>query len=226
MNNVNLKVLSIVSIISLGMLASIGHASRDHRDRDDYKKRSKDYRYDKRYHHDRYYPRSGIRLKILPRRHYPIRYRDSLYYFSAGIWYRSSGGVYVVVRPPLGIVVPVLPPFYTTLWFYGVPYYYANDVYYVWRPDLNGYVVTEAPADSKQDPVPLSDQLFIYPKQGQSEQQQADDRFACHRWAVEQTGYDPTQPPRDRPVEELNGKRQDYQRAMRSCLEGRGYSVK
>jgi hypothetical protein len=35
-------------------------------------------------------------------------------------------------------------------------------------------------------------QLFIYPLRGQSEQQQQQDRFECHQWAVQQTGFDPT----------------------------------
>ena len=228
MRNVNLKNLLIVLMMSLGMLATGAYADRDRRGDhdDDHKKYPKDYRHDKRYHHDRYYPKSGVSIKILPSYHYSVRYHDTHFYFSAGIWYRPSGGTYVVVRPPIGIVVPVLPPYYTTVWFYGVPYYYANEIYYVWRPDLNGYMVSEAPAETAQDAVPLSDQLFIYPKQGQSEQKQADDRYACHRWGVEQTGYDPTRPSEGKTMEELNRKREDYQRAMRACLEGRGYSVR
>ncbi len=227
MKNLNLKNLMAVCLISIGMVATLAYADKDRREHDDdHKKPSKDYHYDKRYSHDRYYPRSGISITVLPSSHHKIHYHDSYFYFSAGIWYRPAGGTYVVVRPPIGIVVPVLPPFYTTVWFYGVPYYYANDVYYVWRPDVNGYVVTAPPAETSQDPVPLADQLFIYPKQGQSEQKQADDRYACHRWGVEQTGYDPTRPPQDMNVEELNRKREDYQRAMRACLEGRGYSVR
>ena len=38
-------------------------------------------------------------------------------------------------------------------------------------------------------------QLFIYPQQGQSEEQQSKDRFECHNWAVQQSGFDPTTPP-------------------------------
>ena len=36
-------------------------------------------------------------------------------------------------------------------------------------------------------------QMFIYPKEGQSKEKQEMDEFQCHRWAVEQTGVDPTQ---------------------------------
>ena len=34
--------------------------------------------------------------------------------------------------------------------------------------------------------------LLAYPLQGQTPQQQEADRAACHTWAVQQSGYDPT----------------------------------
>jgi hypothetical protein len=39
--------------------------------------------------------------------------------------------------------------------------------------------------------------MFIYPKKGQSKEQQQRDQYECHLWAVDQTGVDPmnlTQP--------------------------------
>jgi hypothetical protein len=38
-------------------------------------------------------------------------------------------------------------------------------------------------------------QVFAYPSQGQSEEQQSRDRFECHQWSVSQTGFDPTTAP-------------------------------
>src|ERR671914_599777 len=35
-------------------------------------------------------------------------------------------------------------------------------------------------------------QPFIYPSQGQSPEQQQRDRYECHNWAVQQTGFDPS----------------------------------
>ena len=192
-----------------------------------YERPPKDYRLDHRYSHDRYYPRPGYNIVKLPPKHYSIRYHDAYYYFHGGIWYHPVGTRFVVIAPPIGIVVPFLPAFYTTIWFGGIPYYYANDVYYVWDPARDGYVVTNPPADlTEQQPAFVPDELYIYPKQGQSPQKQADDRFACHQWSVKQTGYDPTQPPHDLTQSEINANREDYQRAMRACLEGRGYSVR
>lgn len=38
-------------------------------------------------------------------------------------------------------------------------------------------------------------QPFAYPNGGQSQEQQASDRFQCHQWSVSQTGFDPTTAP-------------------------------
>jgi hypothetical protein len=37
--------------------------------------------------------------------------------------------------------------------------------------------------------------MFIYPAKGQSQALQDKDRYECHSWAVQQTGYDPSRPP-------------------------------
>ena len=34
--------------------------------------------------------------------------------------------------------------------------------------------------------------LFTYPMQGQTPEQESADRAACHNWAVQQTGFDPS----------------------------------
>jgi hypothetical protein len=40
----------------------------------------------------------------------------------------------------------------------------------------------------------LAQELFIYPKEGQTAEQQAQDKFECHGWSVEQSGFDPSNP--------------------------------
>lgn len=42
-------------------------------------------------------------------------------------------------------------------------------------------------------PLPAQD-LFIYPAKGQTQEQQDRDRYECHSWAVQQTGFDPSKP--------------------------------
>ncbi len=186
---------------------------------------------DHRYNHDHYYPSRGTYVRELPRGYYASNYRGSPYYFHGGIWYRSNGPRYVVVRPPIGISVGILPPFYTTVYFGGVPYYYADDTYYRWYADQHAYVVTEPPASEgtvapSAPAAATSNDLFIYPKNGQAEQQQATDRYECHAWAKQQTGFDPTQPLGGVDESQSSGKRADYRRAEGACLEARGYTVK
>jgi len=41
---------------------------------------------------------------------------------------------------------------------------------------------------------------FIYPSKGQSQEQQSKDKYECHQWAVQQTGYDPSAPPPPSPT--------------------------
>ncbi len=189
---------------------------------------------DSHYDHNHNYPSRGQYISALPSGHRVVFHGNSRYYFHGGVWYRPYGRRFIVVAPPFGLFVPFLPLYYTTIWVGGYSYYYANEIYY--RQSADGYVVVEPPkgdvsqtAPSTSQPSPgqtSTDRLFIYPRQGQSEQKQATDRYECHRWAVSQAGYDPTQPPATMPADQLSNKRADYQRAMGACLDGRGYTVK
>ena len=55
---------------------------------------------------------------------------------------------------------------------------------------------------------------------GQSEEQQATDRYQCHQWAADQTGFDPTQPGVTVPEPQRALKRAEYQRAMKALSRG------
>ena len=125
----------------------------------------------------------------------------------------------MVVLPPMGITVPMLPPAYATLWIAGAPYYYANDyangVYYAAAPG-QGYVVVAPPqgVDAVQPvlaPKPLP-QPIVYPRNGQSAAQTESDQQECTRWATSQAGA-----MADASV---------FQRAVSACLDGRGYTVR
>jgi hypothetical protein len=183
--------------------------------------------FDDRHGHDRFYPPRGSVVPVLPDGYRHYRHDGRNYFSYGGIWYEPRGPRFVVVRPPLGLYVSVLPPFYTTLWFGGVPYYYADDVYYLWRPQSHGYEVVDPPGEEdRAPPATGGDDLFIYPKNGQSADQQAADRYECHSWARNQTGFDPTADRGGVPAGETGARRADYLRAMTACLEARGYSVR
>ncbi len=152
-------------------------------------------------------------------------------YWHGGFWPRAYYGV------GFSWFLPFLPLAYATYWYGGIPYYYANDVYYTYNPDYDGYVATDpppamdsggAPAEGAAPGGPaaapnggpgpgnggdVAGQIFMYPKNGQSPEQQAKDKAECQQWASQQAGQ-----------VAQNGS--DYMRAMTACVEGRGYSAR
>jgi hypothetical protein len=59
--------------------------------------------------------------------------------------------------------------------------------------------------------------MFIYPSKGQTQAQQDRDRYECHSWAVQQTGFDPSKPQ----VAASNSPKQ-YQPSEPHVLKGAG----
>jgi len=184
---------------------------------------------DGRYSHNQSYPVRGNYYNSLPYGYSSAHYHGSPYYYHGGAWYRPYGPRYVVVAPPIGIGIGWLPPYYTTVWFGGAPYYYADHTYYQWYPERREYVVAQPPEQQHAtvgDSPSNDEEVFVYPKNGQSEAQQNTDRYECHAWAVQQSGFDPTRPSGGVAENDIEARRAAYRRAEGACLEGRGYSVK
>jgi hypothetical protein len=109
---------------------------------------------DSRFSHNRYYydrgyavhkpPAGGVANLIGPNgeRYY---FQGGNWYRWRGDWYRWWGGAWVVVDAPVGVFVPLLPPYYTTIRRNGIAYYYANDTYYVLNAERNEYEVVIPP---------------------------------------------------------------------------------
>lgn len=103
------------------------------------------------------------------------------------MWFRPLGGRFVVSVPPVGIIVPMLPSAYATVWSGGAPYYDANGVYYAQSPG-QGYVVVAPPPDAAAaQPVAVAPapkampDPILYPRNGQSAAQTEADRQDCNR---------------------------------------------
>ncbi len=114
------------------------------------------------------------------------------------------------------------------------PYYYPPDYYY-YPPPPDYYPPPEDsyyPPPAQSSPAPPSasqgsgGKMFIYPRQGQSEEQKAEDVNKCHDWAVGQTGFDPARPPAGSLDAQTIQKSGNYFRAISACLDARGYTVK
>jgi hypothetical protein len=185
--------------------------------------------FDARFSHNHYYFDRGHTAHDAPGTGYAIEHDHEHFWYDRGQWYRRDGLGWLVVGAPLGAFVSDLPPFYTTVSFGGVPYYYADDTYYTWSGDHNEYEVVEPPAGIESagtTEAPAGDAILIYPKNGQSSEQQGRDRYECHHSAVEQTGYDPTQAGGGVPSGVAASKRSDYFTAETACFDARGYSVR
>jgi hypothetical protein len=184
--------------------------------------------------------------------------------FHGGLGYHGSYG-YRGFRPyrpgwgpwwglGLGLYLPVLPWYYTTFWWGGVPYYDVENDYYVWDPDAGEYQQVQPPPQVAQQAqagqlAQAPPQLYAYPKKGQTAQQQATDKRDCSSWASAQTGLNPpadaTATPQIAPANGEAGNPkphhggtaanantpataqqwQNYLRAEGACLEARGYTV-
>jgi hypothetical protein len=113
---------------------------------------------DSRFSHNRYYYDRGYAVHTAPadgvsdlsgrngERYY---FQRGNWFRWRGDWYRWWGGAWVVVDAPVGVLVPLLPPYYTTIRCSGTAYYYANDTYYVWNPLQEAYQVVAPPARLK-----------------------------------------------------------------------------
>ena len=240
--------IMLFAILAGAMSSGAQADDRGHKDRGGDRDRQSHERHeqrflDARHHHNRYYPTPGYVVRTLPPQRIVAVHRGAHFYFFDGAWFRADGRYFIAVAAPIGIAIHVLPRFYTRLWIGGVPYYYANSVYYVQSPQ--GYVVTqpptgqaiveapadssggatdeiiEQPADAQVSQAPAD--LYVYPARGQNQQRLDTDRNECHAWAVAKAGYDPNHASTGF---QIGQKRLDYDRAISACLEGRGYTVK
>ena len=80
-----------------------------------------------------------------------------------------------------------------------------------------------ASAPASEAPTAAAGGLYVTPRNGQTADQQAADRYTCYTWAVKESKFDPS---------EMAGTGSagaaglaQYRRAMTACLTGRGYSV-
>jgi len=89
-------------------------------------------------------------------------------------------------------------------------------------PQADDYAPQAAPAPGAAAGAGgAASDVFVYPRNGQTDQQTSTDRYECHSWAVNQTGFDPT-----RSAQTGTGSSADYRRAMIACLDARGYSAR
>ncbi len=171
------------------------------------------------------YPAIGHEVRQLPQGSRMILVNRENYRYHNGSFYHSGrNGSYVVVRAPIGARVRSLPSGYVRFSIGPSDYFYANLTYYLGNSGRTEYVVVEEPVGADSAMVSssgtVSQKIFVYPNEGQSDEKRDRDRYECYRWAVDETGFDPVSGESE--VDEGD----DYERANSACLEGRGYTVR
>lgn len=154
-------------------------------------------------------PPVGVFVPVLPAYYTRVWVGPYPYYYANDVYYVRSGEGYTVVEQPAGTIAMAPPP--------GTPIPADNAVTEL-GPVQDGMQQMPRVA-SAPPPTTIAQaggsQLFIYPRQGQSADEQFRDRNECNAWAVGQTGRNPG-----------NQVDPDFQRAMGACLDARGYTVK
>jgi len=69
--------------------------------------------HDTRHYHNRSYPARGEYIRTLPRRSRVVVHAGIHYHYFGGIWYRPHHSRFIIVSPPIGAMVPFLPPYHT-----------------------------------------------------------------------------------------------------------------
>ncbi|MGS0468335.1 hypothetical protein ACU8V3_15270 [Cobetia marina] len=131
-------------------------------------------------------------------------------------WWPWAAGTLGPGRPGHG---HGLPAGARGIWVGATLYYLAAGTYYLWEASQQQYLPVQAPAPATLS-APAVD-VIAYPSKGQSQDQQARDRYECHRWANQESGADANSaaPP------VTAGNADTYRRALSACFSGRGYSV-
>ncbi|AGZ33454.1 MAG: DUF6515 family protein [Pseudomonas sp.] len=167
--------------------------------------------------------RPGHTVDRFPDRYWKVPYRGQDYFYSGGYWYRPHGGRYIVVTPPYGVRVDYLPPYAREVWLGGALFFLVADTYYQYLADSREYAVVNPPVARPAPVVPAANgyDVVAYPMYGQGQEQQDQDRYQCHRWAVSQSGFDPA----NASYAPAANVADTYRRALGACLSGRGYSI-
>ena len=172
--------------------------------------------FDPRYHLNRYYPKRGVVTTALPAGSVAVDFRSGSIFFHAGAWFRLDGARFVVITPPLGVIVPMLPKAYVTIQSSGTPYYYADGVFYT-AAASPGFAVSAPPLDAAlpiplEPAAPVSSAISAGTKAWPRTAEQAEsDRADCTTWAHAQplASSDDTM----------------FQTGFDACMQGRGYAV-
>ena len=100
------------------------------------------------YHYDRYPARASVSIIArLPFGAVSVMFGNRYYHYHNGVYYRPYDRGYIIVQPPIGIIVPSLPFGCTRVIIRSNPYYRYENIFYA--PYGNRYKVVEEPKETE-----------------------------------------------------------------------------
>jgi len=157
-----------------------------------------------------------------PRSYVRIWLGDGLGLFWSDGFVGPYGHDRLVLAPAIGMRVGHVPAGYISIVIAPSRYFYVGGAYYVWDVRHRDYLVVPKPkgADAAmRDARAEREDLFADSDFDRGDPVRDWDRHACDEWAASETGG----VERSAPGSPGRG---DYLRAVASCLEGRGYTIK
>ncbi|GHC17202.1 hypothetical protein GCM10010082_05320 [Kushneria pakistanensis] len=113
-----------------------------------------------------------------------------------------------------------LPDDARPIWIGDQRYYVSRDSWFMAAGGDGRYTPMPAPREVQMAGADMFD-VIAYPMTGQDLRQQGKDRGQCHRWAIDQSGFDAVRALE--PPSRLQAN--TYHRALAACLAGHHYSV-
>lgn len=139
-----MKKYLICGLIAFILLSSLESSAQYGRSHGRYNGRS--------YQYNRYPSRPSVSVYArLPFGAISVTFGDRYYHYYRGAYYRPYNRGYIIVQPPIGIIVPSLPAGYTQVIIGSNPYYRHGNVFYV--PVGNRYKVVEEPQEPQNPTV-------------------------------------------------------------------------
>ena len=103
------------------------------------------------YYWGNYHP--GETVRVLPPGYVQLSVGGLGYYYYGGVYFRPTpAGPYAAVAPPIGAIVPALPPGAQVVYAGAASFYYAWGAFYL--PQGNGFVVVPPPMGATVNVLP------------------------------------------------------------------------
>ncbi len=109
--------------------------------------RKKEHHYKEKRNKVVYNKKSSVTVKRSLPRAIKVTHKQEHFSYQNGRYYKHLRGKYILVSPPRGLRVKVLPVGFITIVIRGRNYYHYEGVYYRKNLELNEYEVVEAPED-------------------------------------------------------------------------------